>query len=415
MPLAGRRVNNGQTTYDFDTSPPHVFTAKNLPLQQQLRPFHTQRLPRLLCFLFLLFGLSYFAFRMISPEDTSLLVLQHPFTGPWDMSSCASFPRPEQKVAEPWPVEVWQRLWLNNTLEEGTKEALKYVIERNRYLLPELSVVLRDERSGKLHQPTFAYGTMFFSSSHVAPARQLARSLMASGSPYPLFMMVPAELGPQVAPLLLQEPNVVVLGLLKEFQHFNKNFKFQRCWNKLLWFQMAKFERIIHVDTDVVVRHNIDHLFTNLDALVSVGQAGEGKEADQAFPLFAMAHDSAKADHPAPGSFGHAQAGVLLLSPCCSLFHQMASLSENNVALTFPYHYAEQQFFQWYFSWLAISLPTRYNAIPFGDLKGSTVIRDALVVHYAGAKKPWEYDPIVATEDWTPDFWPTAAEEKEHA
>ena len=47
-------------------------------------------------------------------------------------------------------------------------------------------------------------------------------------------------------------------------------------------------------------------------------------------------------------AMGRGQAGVLFLRPCAPIAAHMTQLASSNRLLQFPYHDAEQDFFDWY-------------------------------------------------------------------
>lgn len=123
---------------------------------------------------------------------------------------------------------------------------------------------------------------------------------------------------------------------------------YQECWTKLRMWEMTEYKRLVYLDADMVVLHNIDHLFSSdkhgfyaapdcsygresqaerdgcclfwQTTSDSDGNEEENKEGDQKGTKSSQCHSNN--DNP-PHYFN---AGLFVMTPNASIFHQFHSI-----------------------------------------------------------------------------------------
>jgi len=151
--------------------------------------------------------------------------------------------------------------------------------------------------------------------------------------------------------------------------------RFSINWTKLRFWKMEQYSKIIYLDSDMFLLQNIDHLFDLPNT-------------------FAIPADTDR--HACGGPMGFNQAGLFVLQPCESIYHDMMSLVTSDPKYQFQYSDAEQGFLNFYFQFNRILLPPDYNFLAHN--KWNTGLRDnAKVIHYTAYKpfqsKDGEYFP----------------------
>ena len=147
---------------------------------------------------------------------------------------------------------------------------------------------------------------------------------------------------------LIEEMNVAVFFFEKyEFEDMGPHRRFSKNWLRLrLWELEGRFDTILYVDADVIIRRDISSLLT-LDV------------------PFAAANDIDWIGVNRFSSLGKIQGGVLLIQPCKQVFLQMRAILSNNDISAFTTSMAEQSFLDWYYKFDGFRLGAQYNAISF--------------------------------------------------
>lgn len=146
-------------------------------------------------------------------------------------------------------------------------------------------------------------------------------------------------------------------------QRFSKN------WCKLRIFGWDDLDSIILMDSDMVVRGDLTHIFHLPTDFAWTMDSGPGMEIEQG--------------------------GFIFMRPCQAVAADMINLALSDEALQFRDGFAEQQFLQWYFRYSGIRLSSMYN-MDF-EVMQRTEHRTAggakpLVVHFA-FDKPFDALP----------------------
>lgn len=123
--------------------------------------------------------------------------------------------------------------------------------------------------------PKYAYLTMLGSNNYLLGTLALNYSLNSTNTQYPLIALVTENIDSEVRKILkmnnisyLEVPNIQLenkKGNKKEYRHWENTF------SKLTIFGMTQFDKIIFLDSDMLVMDNIDELFNkkNLSAVVA--------------------------------------------------------------------------------------------------------------------------------------------------
>lgn len=114
-------------------------------------------------------------------------------------------------------------------------------------------------------------------------------------------------------------------------------------WIKIRAWELSQYDALLMIDSDTVVLDDVTHLFK--------------------LPThFAAALDEDK-NVNIYSSLGSMQGGVILLRPCDRITAHMSELLHFQEDLRFTLHHAEQDFFDWYFRYERMILPTTYNSM----------------------------------------------------
>lgn len=121
--------------------------------------------------------------------------------------------------------------------------------------------------------PNYAYITMATSKNYLTGLVAMYLSLKSTGTQIPLYAMLPQRLVEDEAKTIarLKRNGIKVLQYnhsveipqqLIEKNTNNGHFRFNHTFDKLLIFGLTQFEKIVFIDADMYILHNLDHLFT---------------------------------------------------------------------------------------------------------------------------------------------------------
>ncbi|KAF7307029.1 Glycosyltransferase family 8 protein [Mycena indigotica] len=252
------------------------------------------------------------------------------------------------------------------------------------------------------------FATLLTKQSYLAGTLVLNEGLRESGSKYPLVVMVTPEL-PQIVVDVLKKCGIIVRTIqpLRPEEGVNTlvDARFQETWTKLRVFELEEFERVVLLDSDMLVKKNIDDLMDI--SLVPGGIAAVHVCAcnPRRFPHYpsdwtpencaftAVQTPTSKPPIPCddPRPYGQLNSGTVILQPSRALAKQLYDFlaADPRVStFTFP----DQDLLTAFFSGKWTALPWYYNA-----LKTLRVIHEpmwdddaARIVHYILADKPWK-------------------------
>lgn len=118
----------------------------------------------------------------------------------------------------------------------------------------------------------YAYATVLTSEDYLDGIRTLIFSLRKVKSRFPLIVLVPMDFGVRAQEKIvswgatLLRANQVSLGELAEY---NKRTYWNNTFFKLQIFALTQYEKVVYLDSDMIVLDNLDHLF-ELDHLSAV-------------------------------------------------------------------------------------------------------------------------------------------------
>jgi len=121
----------------------------------------------------------------------------------------------------------------------------------------------------------FTYVTLVSTEEYLIGALALHASLQKVKSQYPLTIILSAHLSKSIDTILLYfKINYTRLDDSINISEYNKNIEYihwNKTFDKLFIFELIQFEKIIFLDSDIMIVNNIDHLFLkdNMSAVIS--------------------------------------------------------------------------------------------------------------------------------------------------
>lgn len=110
----------------------------------------------------------------------------------------------------------------------------------------------------------YAYITVLTGSDYLDGVRTLLYSLKKTGSRFPMVVLVPADLDPAVQKVLLSWGCKIEYAPkidLGEFADKNPRPYWNETFFKLRIFAMEQYDKLLYIDSDMIVLDNLDHLF----------------------------------------------------------------------------------------------------------------------------------------------------------
>ncbi|KAF2452946.1 glycosyl transferase family protein [Lineolata rhizophorae] len=276
--------------------------------------------------------------------------------------------------------------------------------------------------------------TLITNTAYLSGLLTLEYSLRRAGSAYPLVALYtdgfPAAGHAALAARGIPRQRVAYL-LPATPKDFSRDPRFYDCWSKLTPFSLTAYDRVVQLDSDMLVRRNMDELMEL--ALDAGADAADGK-ATRAFaashacvcnPLgkphyprdwvpancaFTMQHgepERAQAEG-APPTAGLAMpnGGLQVVNPSREVYDAIVERL-GQATSTAGYEFADQSLLADLFPGRWVALPYVYNALKTlrYDYVHAPIWRDECVknVHYILAPKPWDERPGETTE--VPHEW----------
>ena len=120
--------------------------------------------------------------------------------------------------------------------------------------------------------PNYAYVTLSTSKSYLPGIMAMYLSLKKTGTTIPLYAMLPADLVKEKAELCGQmkaaginiieySDSIPIPQQLVESNENHGDSRFSHTFDKLLVFEQTQFDKIVYLDADIYILHNLDHLF----------------------------------------------------------------------------------------------------------------------------------------------------------
>ena len=282
--------------------------------------------------------------------------------------------------------------------------------------------------------------TLITNTKYLSGLLTLDYSLKKSGTKYPLVALytdafpaegltaldarkIPARKIPYLLPSVPKE--------------YGNDPRFYDCWSKLAPFSLTEYDRVVQMDSDMLVLRNMDELMEM--ELDSPDMMGEGKRVYAAShacacnPLkkphypknwvpancaFTTQHEkSDEAQHAGPPStagIGSPNGGLVVVNPSTDIYDKILQTLKDG-KLTGAYEFADQSLLgeRFYGRW--VGLPYKYNALKTLRWEGvhHQIWRDDEVknVHYILEPKPWD-EKLSETKDESHRWWHKANEER---
>ncbi|EXJ54360.1 hypothetical protein A1O7_09699 [Cladophialophora yegresii CBS 114405] len=261
--------------------------------------------------------------------------------------------------------------------------------------------------------------TLITNTKYLSGLLTLDYSLKKHGSKYPLVALytdtfpseglealksrdIPAKHIPYLLPSIPKE--------------YTNDPRFYDCWSKLTPFSLTEYDRVVQLDSDMMVLRNMDELMEiELDPPEMNGEGNRVYAASHACacnPLnkphypkhwipencgFTTQHntpDDAQIHGPPPtAGIGSPNGGLVVCNPSKGIYDKILNAMKNG-DITSSYDFADQSLLgdQFYGRW--VGLPYIYNALKTMRWKGvhDAIWRDDQVknVHYILSPKPWD-------------------------
>ncbi|KAI9057126.1 glycosyltransferase family 8 protein [Trametes sanguinea] len=263
--------------------------------------------------------------------------------------------------------------------------------------------------------PDRAFLTLVTNDVYLPGVLALHKSLVDAGSKYPLVVMATPSLPQEVRDVITRRGitirDIEPLKPREGLHHLSDHdIRFSETWTKLREFELTEYKRVVVLDSDMIIRRNIDDLMDmelpdNWIAAVHVCACNPNRyshyPADwvrENCPFTAAEENEGKAPPAITGSsprpYGLLNSGVVVLQPSATVFsdiYDFLTTSEEVKNYTFP----DQDLLAEYFKDRWKPLPWYYNGLKTLRVIHPRLWRDDEVrcVHYIFKIKPWSQRP----------------------
>ncbi|ORY73201.1 glycosyl transferase, partial [Protomyces lactucae-debilis] len=267
--------------------------------------------------------------------------------------------------------------------------------------------------------------TLLTNKAYLEGALTLDFSIKQTGSKYPLVVFHPPTIEAEVLEELAKRnirTKQVDLLLPTTFKDYGIDERFYDCWSKLLPHGMVSYDRIVELDADMLVRHNIDELMemtlpTGTMAATHACVCNPNNISH--YPAdwvphncaYTKQHETPEAAHlmshavEAGSGLAIMNGGLQVIDPNQKHFNAIAAIMQNET-LTSTFAFADQSLLSYYFKDNWISLPYVYNALKTMRQHHAPMWNDdrVKVVHYILNDKPW-HDVLEEESEFVPNQW----------
>ena len=278
--------------------------------------------------------------------------------------------------------------------------------------------------------------TLITNTKYLSGLLTLDASLKFAGSKYPLVALY-TETFPQEGKEALDRRGIprkkIPYLLPKTTKDFTNDPRFYDCWSKLTPFSLVEYERVVQLDSDMLVLQNMDELMElELDGQDKAGEGSRVFAASHAClcnPLnkphyprdwvpkncaFTYQHDDPEKAQMegAPSTLGITMpnGGLQVVIPSAKIYDKILSALQDDK--TTGYDFSDQSLLGDVFHGRWVPLPYTYNALKTLRWKGvhDAIWRDDRVknVHYILSPKPWdenEDDKTKPGRDGSNQWW----------
>ena len=284
--------------------------------------------------------------------------------------------------------------------------------------------------------------TLITNTAYLTGLLTLDYSLKKHGSKYPLVALY-TDTFPEEGHKALDErgiPKQHVKYLLPTVQKdFTNDPRFYDCWSKLTPFSLVEYDRVVQLDSDMLVLKNMDELMElELDAPSEGGKGNRVFAASHACvcnPLkkphypkdwipencaFTSQHNTPdvaqREGAPASTGLGMPNGGLQVVNPSAALYDLILEQLSNETSMS--YDFADQSLLGDLFNGRWVALPYIYNALKTMRTEGvhHQIWRDDEVknVHYILSPKPWDEAPGKCSYENHEWWWPINNERLEN-
>lgn len=299
-----------------------------------------------------------------------------------------------------------------------------------------------DQSSMEQQTPKRVWTTLITNTKYLSGLLTLDYSLKTAGSKYPLVALYTDSFPPEglaalkARGILAREIPYLLPSIPKEYTN---DPRFYDCWSKLAPFSLTEYDRVVQMDSDMMVLKNMDELMDlELDSPDLGGEGNRVYAASHACacnPLkkphypqhwtaencgFTTQHahpDEAQTTGPPPtAGIASPNGGLVVCNPSKGVYDKIVDTLKNG-DLTSSYDFADQSLLgeRFYGRW--VGLPYIYNALKTLRWKGvhDAIWRDDEVknIHYILSPKPWDQTPDTVTDE-THLWWLMKNEERLH-
>ncbi|KAJ5825756.1 hypothetical protein N7474_002894 [Penicillium riverlandense] len=260
--------------------------------------------------------------------------------------------------------------------------------------------------------------TLITNTAYLSGLLTLEYSLRKVGSKYPLVVLYTDSLSADGHKALdsrgLMKRHVPYL-LPSAPKDFTNDVRFYDCWSKLTPFSLVEYDRVVQLDSDMVVLQNMDELMdVDLDPPEMAGNGNRVFAASHACvcnPLgkphypknWIPANCAYTAQHNNPdiaqisgacatAGLGIPNGGLQVVNPAQGTYEKI--LEQLNTSTTSEYDFADQSLLGDIFYGRWVALPYIYNALKTLRWRGvhDAIWRDENVknIHYILSPKPWD-------------------------
>ncbi|KAJ5777761.1 hypothetical protein N7520_001007 [Penicillium odoratum] len=275
--------------------------------------------------------------------------------------------------------------------------------------------------------------TLITNTAYLSGLLTLDYSLKKVGSKYPLVVLYtdsfPADGHEALDSRVIAKRHVPYL-LPATQKDFTNDVRFYDCWSKLTPFSLIEYDRVVQLDSDMLVLKNMDELMDiTLDAAEMKGTGDRVFAASHACvcnPLnkphypkdwvpancaYTIQHDSPDiaqtAGPSATAGLGIPNGGLQVVNPSQGTYDKI--VEQLSSSSTSEYDFADQSLLGDVFRGRWVALPYVYNALKTLRWKGihDAIWRDESVknVHYILSPKPWDEGTDVQSHDPSHVWW----------
>ncbi|PYI02114.1 glycosyl transferase family protein [Aspergillus sclerotiicarbonarius CBS 121057] len=277
----------------------------------------------------------------------------------------------------------------------------------------------------RITDATKVWTTLVTNTAYLSGLLTLEYSLRKVGSKYPLVALYtdtfPAEghAALDARGILKQRVPYLLPSIPKDYVN---DVRFYDCWSKLTSFSLVEYERVVQLDSDMMVLRNMDELMEiELDppALAGTGdRIFASTHACVCNPLqkphyphdwipsncaYTSQHatpDVAQTEGASPSfGLGMNNGGLLVVKPSQEVYDKIVSQLASTA--TSNYEFADQSLLSDVFSGRWVALPYVYNALKTMRWEGvhDAIWRDESVknIHYILSPKPWDESEDIRT------------------